>query len=139
MAQAPPRTFKLLMELNGADHGELTPLTTLGLVDPNCQDFTEWIGSVMGQFGNFENRMYQIRFTCGEDYPEEPPTVTFVQCVALPEVNSDGEVAVDQLDGCDPWDPTNMGMKDILNGIVASLRNNRGIEQPAEDSKYINE
>ena len=79
----------------------------------------------MGQFGNFENRFLGLKLTCGEDYPNVPPTVIFEHKVALPEVNEEGVVDVTALEGCNPWNGVNMGMKDILAALKNSISTHR--------------
>ncbi|KAA0199577.1 hypothetical protein HAZT_HAZT008327 [Hyalella azteca] len=36
---------------------------------------------------NFENRMYSLRIECGEMYPDEPPSIFFVNRINLQGVN----------------------------------------------------
>lgn len=40
-----------------------------------------------------ENRIYSLKITCGEHYPEQPPIIQFISRVNLPFVNQvDGRV-----------------------------------------------
>ena len=91
---APPRLFKLLEDHEAAMHGELPQRTSLGLVDPKTQTFTDWNASIDGQYGNFENRLLELKITAGDDYPVEPPIVRFVHKVNLPGVDNSGMVNV---------------------------------------------
>ena len=51
-----------------------------------------------------ENRIYSLKITCGEDYPERPPTVQFVSRVNLPFVSqADGKVDPSKLPVLANW------------------------------------
>jgi hypothetical protein len=40
-----------------------------------------------------ENRIYSLKITCGDNYPEQPPTIQFLSRVNLPFVSqTDGKV-----------------------------------------------
>lgn len=55
-----------------------------------------------------ENRIYSLKITCGEDYPERPPTVQFVSRVNLPFVNqADGRVDPSKLPCLANWTRNN--------------------------------
>ena len=110
-------------------------MCSLGLVDPTSQTFEHWNGSIMGQHGNFENRFLKLKLFCGEDYPNEPPEVTFVHKVSLPNVDEQGKVDVTAVLGGE-WNPCSHGMKEILESLRNSMQTNRGIVQPEENSEY---
>ena len=70
------------------------------------------IGAIESDFAWFlsrlqtvhENRIYSLKITCGEHYPEQPPTVQFVSKVNLPFVNQvDGRVDPSKLPVLAHW------------------------------------
>lgn len=51
-----------------------------------------------------ENRIYNLRITCGESYPDVPPDVQFVSRVNLPFVNQlNGKVDASKLPVLSNW------------------------------------
>merc|ERR1719430_2108007 len=42
----------------------------------------------------FENRMYSLRIDCGNNYPEQPPVVRFINRINMSCVSSTGAVDV---------------------------------------------
>jgi ubiquitin-protein ligase len=60
--------------------------------------FFPFHGICLGPQGtNFENRIYELSFYCGEKYPSEPPIVSFRTKINLPCVGGRGEVARNSL------------------------------------------
>lgn len=83
-----PRTFKLFDELEKGEKGQLSdPSCSYGLDDPNDQTFTNWNGTIVGQGGNFDGKIYFLQITCGAQYPEVPPTIKFTSRINIPCVN----------------------------------------------------
>ena len=51
-----------------------------------------------------ENRIYSLKITCGEEYPDKPPTVRFLSRVNLPFVNqTNGAVSPNDLGVLRDW------------------------------------
>jgi len=67
--------------LEGAEKGTGDPACSLGLDDANDINFTAWNASIIGQHGNFDGRFLSIKIICGENYPDAPPMVQFVNKV----------------------------------------------------------
>jgi ubiquitin-conjugating enzyme E2 variant len=85
---AVPRNFKLLDELDKADHGQTHPSISLGLENIDDMTLTNWQASIIGPGGgNFDSRFYSLRVVCDESYPARPPMVSFITKVNLPGVN----------------------------------------------------
>ena len=70
------------------------------------------IGAIESDFARFlsrlqtvhENRIYSLKITCGEHYPDQPPTVQFISRVNLPFVSqTDGKVDPSKLPVLAHW------------------------------------
>ncbi|EFX06059.1 ubiquitin-conjugating enzyme [Grosmannia clavigera kw1407] len=84
-----PRNFKLLAELEKGEKGLGAGACSYGLEDPEDILMTNWRGTIWGPpHGNHENRIYELKMNCGENYPKEPPTIYFVSQINLPGVNN---------------------------------------------------
>ena len=60
----------------------------MGLVNSDDIFLTEWNGSILGPPGTmFDGRLYELRITCGPDYPTVPPKVRFTSRVNMSSVN----------------------------------------------------
>lgn len=50
---------------------------------------TNWTGTIIGPGHTVhENRIYSLRITCGDNYPDQPPVIAFISRVNLPFVNT---------------------------------------------------
>lgn len=79
-------------------------------------------------------RMYSVRIRCGPRYPQEPPSVTFVQRIAMSGV-------CDQSGLCSattfvPHWTRDLGMYDYLCAIRAAMPQAARIKQPSPEAKY---
>jgi ubiquitin-conjugating enzyme E2 variant len=84
-----PRTFRLYEELEKAEHAQLADQSvSYGLDQGDDKSFTNWNGTIIGPPNtNFDNRIYMMSITCGDDYPERPPKIKFNSKINLPCVN----------------------------------------------------
>lgn len=65
-----------------------------------------------------ENRIYSLKITCGDNYPEEPPTIQFISRVNLPFVSQlDGKVDPSKLPVLAHWNRNN-----TLETILVEIR-----------------
>lgn len=61
-----------------------------------------------------ENRIYSLRITCGETYPEKPPEVQFISRVNLPFVDQrNGKVDPTRLPVLASWS-RNLSIENVL-------------------------
>jgi ubiquitin-conjugating enzyme E2 variant len=84
---------------------------------------------------NFENRIYELNFICGEKYPTEPPIVSFRSRVNLPCVNQRGEVPRASLPVLKGWQYGNR-MEEVLMAIKAQMAANKKLPQPQDGAMY---
>lgn len=90
-----PRNFRLLEELEKGEKGLSDGTISYGLHDPSDISLTHWTGTIVGPLGTVhENRIYRLRMTCGQGYPEEPPSVRFVSAVRASFVEEESGVVV---------------------------------------------
>mmetsp|Transcript_11727 Transcript_11727/g.13950 ORF Transcript_11727/g.13950 Transcript_11727/m.13950 type:complete len:137 (+) Transcript_11727:60-470(+) len=133
----PPRTFKLLEELENGEHGTGDPMTSYGLDNPNDQSFTNWNGTIVGPPGTaFDGRIFFLSIVCGENYPAQAPTVKFNTKVNLPSVGSRGDVNFAQNGHLASWNGSTMGIKDVLSALKQEMIANKPPAHPAEGTEY---
>ncbi|KAF3929216.1 hypothetical protein AA313_de0204105 [Arthrobotrys entomopaga] len=91
-----PRNFRLLEELEKGEKGLGAESCSYGLDDGDDIMMSNWTGTILGPpHSAHENRIYSVRIHCGEQYPEQPPVVTFISRVNLPCVDqTNGAVSV---------------------------------------------
>mmetsp|Transcript_24739 Transcript_24739/g.30435 ORF Transcript_24739/g.30435 Transcript_24739/m.30435 type:complete len:147 (-) Transcript_24739:302-742(-) len=134
-----PRNFKLLEELEASEKGVGDMAISYGLEDSGDTFLSEWNGGILGPAGTYhDGRFYELKISCPENYPAEPPKVRFVSKVNMTCVDSKtGNVIFSKIPTTRNWN-RNMGIEQVL----ASLRRemcsdaNRRLRQPAEGSRF---
>jgi ubiquitin-protein ligase len=133
-----PRNFKLLEELEASEKGTGDMSVSLGLVDHDDIFLSEWQGSILGPGGTvYDGRLYELRISCGPEYPVHPPSVRFVSRINLSSVNqSTGEVEP-SLPALSNWN-RNCTIESVLVGIknMMAAPQNRRLPQPAEGTTF---
>ncbi|KAJ2334852.1 E2 ubiquitin-conjugating protein mms2 [Coemansia sp. RSA 2681] len=137
-----PRNFRLLGELERSEKGEGDASSSYGL--ENAEDdilMVNWVGSILGPHNTvFQNRLYSLKLKCGNNYPQEPPTVTFVTKIDLGNVvKADGTVDPKQLKVLSEWEPTSGNtIQAVLSGLRSLMAKEpyRKLPQPEEGSVF---
>ena len=103
-----PRTFRLYEELEKAEHAQLSDQSvSYGLDQGDDKSFTKWNGTIIGPPNtNFDNNIYMMAITCGDNYPAQPPQIKFTSKVNLPCVNqNNGTVEPNKFAMFKNWNP----------------------------------
>ncbi|KAH9915663.1 ubiquitin-conjugating enzyme/RWD-like protein [Fomitopsis serialis] len=100
-----PRNFRLLEELEKGEKGIGDGSCSYGLEDGDDIMMSHWNGTIIGPGHTVhENRIYSLKITCGDHYPEEPPNIQFISRVNLPFVSQfDGKVDTSKLPVLAHW------------------------------------
>ncbi|EIW78777.1 UBC-like protein [Coniophora puteana RWD-64-598 SS2] len=134
-----PRNFRLLEELEKGEKGIGDGSCSYGLEDGDDIMMSHWNGTVIGPGHTVhENRIYSLKITCGDNYPDEPPVIQFISRVNLPFVSqTDGKVDVTKLPVLAHWN-RNSTMETVLVEIRREMAsfNNRKLPQPPEGSTF---
>ncbi|TCD65855.1 E2 ubiquitin-conjugating protein mms2 [Steccherinum ochraceum] len=134
-----PRNFRLLEELEKGEKGIGDGSCSYGLEDGDDIMMSNWNGTIIGPGHTVhENRIYSLKITCGESYPERPPNVQFVSRINLPFVSAtDGKVDPTKLPVLAHWS-RNSSIETVLIEIRKEMAtfNNRKLPQPQEGSVF---
>lgn len=133
-----PRNFKLLEELEASEKGTGDMSVSLGLCDPDDIFLTEWNGSILGPPGTiFDGRLFELRVSCGPDYPVAPPKVKFTSRINMSSVNQSTGVVESDLPALAHWN-RNSTIEAVLVGVKHAMTapQNRRLPQPPEGSSF---
>jgi len=133
-----PRNFRLLEELEKGEKGLGDGTCSYGLADGDDITMTKWNGTIIGPSNSFhENRIYDIKITCGDSYPDFPPTIFFLTKINLPCVNqTTGEVEPSKFPVLSGW-KRNYTLETVLVELRREmLRAGRKLIQPPEGTMF---
>ncbi|KAK6544396.1 E2 ubiquitin-conjugating protein mms2 [Orbilia ellipsospora] len=121
-----PRNFRLLEELEKGEKGLGAESCSYGLDDGDDIMMSNWTGTILGPpHSAHENRIYSVRIHCSEQYPEQPPSVTFISRVNLPCVDqTTGAVDATKLPCLAQW-----RYEYTMEHVLVELRRSMGIPQ----------
>ncbi|KAF2668028.1 UBC-like protein [Microthyrium microscopicum] len=141
MSAKVPRNFRLLEELEKGEKGlgaGKSYACSYGLEDGDDLLMTNWNGTILGPpHSSYENRIYSLKISCGPNYPDTPPEVSFVTRVNIPCVDKNGRVDPTKLPCLVQW-KREFTMETILIELrrYMALPQNKKLPQPAEGTSY---
>lgn len=130
-----PRNFKLLEELEVSEKGHGDMAISFGLVDASDTFLREWNGGILGPPGTYhDGRFYELKITCTDNYPADPPVVKFISKINMTCVDpKTGSIITTKLPATQNWN-RNLGIEQILTSLRREMCSdaNRRSRQPAE-------
>lgn len=132
-----PRTFRLYEELEKAEHAKLTDQSvSYGLNEGDDKSFTNWNGTIIGPPNtNFDNRIYMLTITCGDNYPAEAPVFKFNSKINIPCVNQANGSVTNKFKMFSPWN-SSYTLETLLIGLKNEMIANKKLAQPADGEMY---
>ncbi|KAI5801416.1 ubiquitin-conjugating enzyme/RWD-like protein [Peziza echinospora] len=133
-----PRNFRLLEELEKGEKGLGADGCSYGLVDGDDVMMSGWNATILGPpHSVHENRIYSLKIYCGDNYPDQPPQVSFISRINLPCVNQTGLVDLSKLSRVAVWN-REFTMEKILVALREFMAHpsNKKLPQPPEGSTY---
>jgi ubiquitin-protein ligase len=133
-----PRNFKLLEELEASEKGSGDMSVSMGLVNSDDIFLTEWNASILGPMGGpFDGRLYELRVTAGEEYPNKPPVVRFISRINIAGVDQTTGAVTPEFPALAGWN-RNMSMESVLVALKNSMNvpNNKRLPQPQEGACF---
>mmetsp|Transcript_7631 Transcript_7631/g.15037 ORF Transcript_7631/g.15037 Transcript_7631/m.15037 type:complete len:143 (+) Transcript_7631:60-488(+) len=134
-----PRNFVLLDELEKGEKGFGDGSVSYGLADGNDLTLTNWNGMIVGPPScPLEGRIISLLISCGQDYPDRPPTIRFTSRVNLACVDQrNGMVDHRQLPCLGNWNRS-YGLERLLLELKREMQSptNRRLPQPQDGANF---
>lgn len=134
-----PRNFKLLDELEkgekGITGGPHSGYVSYGL-DGEDMLLSFWNATIIGpQNTNLGERIYTVKVHAGNAYPQERPSVKFVNRINMPCIDGNGQLMYHGLPNFH-WDPDTSTIEGVLCAIREAMVPASKLPQPSPDATY---
>lgn len=134
-----PRNFRLLDELEKGERGLGDGCVSYGLMYDDDVTLSHWTGTILGPLNTVhENRIYGVQMSCGEDYPNSPPTIRFRTRVNMTCVSgSTGAIDPHKCAVLRHWQP-HFTLETLLTELRREMASpqNRRLHQPPEGAEF---
>lgn len=92
---------------------------------PKSDSFDSFTATIMGPSGSpYSGHVFQLSIDISEQYPFEPPRITFQTPIYHPNIDNKGRICMDLLNmpPKGSWRPT-IGLKNLLDAVLCLLGN----------------
>lgn len=92
---------------------------------PRSENFENLVATIIGPIGSpYNGHVFQLSIDISEQYPFEPPRITFQTPIYHPNIDNNGRICMDLLNMPPKgnWNPT-IGIKNLLDAVKCLLGN----------------